>query len=436
MVPYPLYYGTLYSEMGLCEARECAKVPETRKSPVGSPQATGERKNFKRKDTMLTTLGRHIDGLTLSVSFPFPAGLDALLTAAKTEVQESGDDLGEYCDWMPGVPGGTWYIRPRGRDKVYHYVLENAAFYVAINSKLEQWPQLEIQFKASTLYEYDAADYASIVDRLVRFLIGPSLVYKHKVSRLDLCVDFQEQGFKLPKMSEVITRARKRYKVYRGDTANTLTLGARHGALQSQIYCKSEELLVSEKSWMFEVWRAAGGYDEELPVWRCEVRFFRSGLKSFGLDTLDEVLVALGDLVRYAVSDSAGGWLRVVTEDSRSLKDTSARPSSPWWSAICSAFSGGDPPTGCKRKGYDPRPSYQRSVELAGAHLARAASFLRLGEHKLDLSPAGIGRIVGAKYSELLTMKGSSWSERVNIKTAELRSNVWIAKAPDFALAT
>ena len=383
---------------------------------------------------MLTTLGRFIDALYVSASFSFPDHVDRLLKALKEDAQESADDLSRLCDHITGVPGGAWFIRARGRDSVYHYVVENAAFYVAINPKLESWPQLDIQFKAATLYEYEPEVYQGILEDLVRFFVGPKLAFRLKPSRVDLCVDFQQEGFKLPDMADVVTRANHRALYYRGESANTLTLGKRGGALQSQVYCKSEELVVSEKAWMEEVWRASEVYDEELPVWRAEVRFYREGLRSFEISELEELFASLGDLARYAVGDEGGGgWFRVASAGDRGQR-ASRRGLAKWWTSVAGELVEGLLVTGRKRKGYDPTPSFQRCVELAGAHMSRAAALARVGGWSVSMAPAEFGRIIGRGYADMLSWKGKSWAEKVNARAHEMRGHVWITKPPDAPL--
>jgi hypothetical protein len=168
----------------------------------------------QRKDNMLAVLGKHIDALYLSVSFDFPDHLRKLLGVLKESAKESADDMAEVTDYIPGVPGGAWYIRPYGNGK-YQYVLENAAFWIAF-STWANMPALQLQFKAVTLYEYESEVYGEMVDRLVRFFVGAEVSYKAKVSRCDLAVDFQDDYFELPDMRDVVTRARKRTVHYEG----------------------------------------------------------------------------------------------------------------------------------------------------------------------------------------------------------------------------
>jgi hypothetical protein len=374
---------------------------------------------------MISVLGRHIDTLDLSIYFDFPDHLKAVLDAAKIEAQNDESDLFQFSPTIKGIPGGPWYIRARGRAK-YQYVLENASFY----AELSTWgnmPSVKLQFKAATLYEYDPDRYGEIVGRLVRALVGSKLEYSHLVSRCDLAVDFQEPDFSLPEMPDVITRARDRTVNYKGDTPNTLTLGRRHGSMQAQLYNKSEEILVSGKAWMREVWRASGQYDEYLPVWRAELRFFRDGLHAFDVRTLDDLLASLGDLAAYTVGESNGSWLRVADPASRG-KQVQTRENASWWSTLCGVLRDGLLSSGRKRRGYDPTPSLDRCIKLAGSLMSRAAALHRIGyDSKTPLDPARFAAWVGWQYQKRLALDGITWPDRVNAKTLDLRAVAWVA---------
>ena len=379
----------------------------------------------------MTILGKHLDALYLSVSFEFPEHLKRLFTALKGDGRGSGGDMREVQGNISGVPGGAWYIRPGGTGK-YQYVMENASMWVAF-STWANMPALQIQFKAATLYEYAPEVLGGIVDTFVRFWIGPELIYKAKVSRCDVAVDFQQPDFSLPEMADVVTKARTRTVHYDGADPNTITLGKRNGALQAQIYCKSKELESVDKAWMLQVWEASGLYDKGLSVWRAELRYYREGLRGFDVDTLDELFASLGDLAEYAIGDNAGTWLRVAGPETRG-ENTSRRHVTGWWAGVRSAFLEGALSSGRKRKGYNPRPSFDRCVELAGAHMARAAAYSRVGESKevlfsdlrtLSMNPSAFGHFMGESYRQQLRRKGRSWADRVNLKTAELRAVAW-----------
>jgi hypothetical protein len=374
---------------------------------------------------MISVLGRHIDALYLSVDFDFPDHLKAVLAAAKDEAKQDDAGLALFAPPVNGIPGGPCYIRSKGRGK-YQYVLENASFYAEL-TVWKNMPALKLQFKAATLYEYDPDHYEVLVGRFVRALVGKNLPCTHKVSRCDLAVDFQAPDFVLPEMADVVTRARDRTVHYKGDRSTALTLGKRQQALQAQIYNKSEELLVSDKGWMKEVWVASGNYDETLPVWRAELRFFREGLHAFDVRTLDDLLASLGDLASYTVGEGNGCWLRITDPASRG-KQVQTRDNASWWSAVCGALRSGLLSSGRKRKGYDPTPSLDRCIKLAGSLMSRAAALHRIGyDSKTALDPARFAAWVGWQYQKRLALDGITWPDKVNAKTSDLRAVAWVA---------
>lgn len=60
----------------------------------------------------LTILGKHLDALYLTIKFEFPDHLKRTFSAFREEARNSGDDLREVVDGIPGVPGGAFYIKP------------------------------------------------------------------------------------------------------------------------------------------------------------------------------------------------------------------------------------------------------------------------------------------------------------------------------------
>lgn len=384
---------------------------------------------------MLSSLGTHLDGLYLSVYCEMPDHLPRILEALREAAQESHDDLYELHD-IPGLPGGTWYIRPHGRGKQIRYILENASFWVGICAyNTDKFPRLDFQFKASTLYEYGTNAYPLLVQRFVRYWFGNGAEYRVKVSRADVCVDFQREDFELPERQDVVTRARNRTTHLQYDFVKALTFGQadagkRKGALEVQLYCKSLELEISDKMWMLDVWKACGDYRADLPVWRAEVRFHRAGLSAFEVDSLEDFIASMGDLLAYAVGDGPGGWLRVCEPESRSAKErghhTDRRRSADWWSRLREEFLRGAARSGRKRKGYDPVPKIERNIEMAGAHMLSAAAHFRLvSKDDVTRNPHAWGREIGRMYGELLATKRQSWADRLNIAVAELRARAW-----------
>jgi hypothetical protein len=304
-------------------------------------------------------------------------------------------------------------------------VLENSHFWVAVTTWANM-PTLQIQFKAECLYEYEPDKYGVIVRSLLDYFVAPPTA-RIKVSRCDVAADFQGEGFKLPEMQDLSGRARHRARYFRGSAANTVTFGRRNQALQVQLYLKSEELAVSEKAWMYDVWRASGAFDEELPVWRAEVRLFRDGLRSFKVDTLGDLLSCLGDVVSYAAGTESGSWFRALRPEDRG-HNMSRRASATWWRRVSAALGSPFEMSGRKRKGWEPTDSFTRSVELAGAHMSKAVAIARVAGWDLGLTPGDAGRSVGRMYGQMLETRAHRWADRVNFKMADMRGRVWRVK--------
>ena len=381
----------------------------------------------------LTALGTHLDTLYLSIYCELPQKRKDLFEGARLEAQEEESDKRELCE-VPGLPGGMWYMRPYGRGERFRYVMENASFYVAICAyETTKFPRIDFQFKAETLYEYGTQSYAELVRRYVRAFFG-LLDYEVKVSRADVAVDFQLEGFECPQMADVVTRARKwqAHGDYGLQNGLILGRGKKHGALEAKIYNKSLEIEGSDKAWMFQIWKAAGGYSDQLPVWRAEVTLYRQGLAAFEVNTLEDFIGSMGDLLGYAIGEGAGGWLRVCDPSTRHHKDhkhEARRESADWWGELREQFLKKAAKTGRKRKGHDPNPTIVRNIELAGAHMVRAAALARLHTgHQLPRNPEAWGREVGRMYAELLSGKGKSWAEKLNTAMDDLKAVTWRAK--------
>jgi len=177
-----------------------------------------------------------------------------------------------------------------------------------------------------------------------------------RVSRIDLAVDWQPgPGGWLPNLERdldrFVTRAIKR----RADVAAVLhkkrerLTGLSFGKtpLMVRIYDRVEELRVSEKTWMRELWertaaRAGLAFDAYGPVWRLEAQLSRPVLRELrvdgqALDDADSVLAALSAIWGYVTGD----WLRLAVPQADSNR--SRWPTDPCWQALRTApnFGGG-----------------------------------------------------------------------------------------------
>jgi hypothetical protein len=371
----------------------------------------------------MNIVGRNVDALYLSVKCDVPEKTHELLWAAKYELQQNSDDQkGELLE-LEGVPGGMFYIYRHGRGK-YQYKIENKAVYIEI-TKWKNLPSFQIQFKAETLYEYTLTALELITDRIVKHFCGENSEPKIKVNRFDMAVDFQpeDKDWSPPPMDDFITRAQHRTVSYTGSEVNAMTFGERGNSVQVQIYNKSNELLSSGKTWMYEVWRASGNYRPGREVWRAEIRLWRVGLHQMGVDTIRDLREVLGDLVHMVVNPESGSWFRVGRPEDRHMKgqNSNERKAPDWWVDIAEAFKKGLNVSGRKRKTQKPKHSFRKSLEMAGSYMAKTHALARDSGLQVPMTAAAFGKWCGEVYSDLLGGDNLSWPEKVNEKSRQIR---------------
>lgn len=392
----------------------------TENPPGGSPQAPGGKPKPRKEYTVLTTLGQYPDALYLSAKYELPENLRELLTAAKLKAQETEEGL-VVLGAVKGLPGGPLYVKRHGRGK-YQFILENADVYAEITT-WKNLPTVQIQFKAHMLYEFGLSACEKLSYRLLRSFGAPKGT-EPKVTRFDLCTDFQpSSGWRPPEMPDVVTRARSRYVNFKGSKINAVTLGERSGALQVQIYNKSNEILVSGKTWMYDVWRASGNYQEGVPVWRVEVRFFRLGLHQFDINTVRELLASIGDLALYSVGSDAP-WVRVCEPETRHYSDNNnsgRREPAEWWLVVIGAMRSGLSSSGRKRRRPRLGSSFARAVKMAGAYMAKASAIARASGLAHHMTPGDAGQWVGQIVQDQLWSSGRTWADVINVKMSGLR---------------
>jgi hypothetical protein len=280
-------------------------------------------------------------------------------------------------------------------------------------------PALRRQFWSRLLYEYDLEGLEAIAHLIAKYFLKPG--YWYTVGRFDLALDFQADGWKLPAMEDVFTRARKKsLDEFKGSEPICMTLGKRGGALQVQIYNKSEELKQSGKEWMYEIYRENPKYDESLSVWRVELRFFGQVLRRMGVDTISDVASSLGDLVRVAVGgEGVKPWVKMADPGSRDRR-RDHRPTAPWWEQVSASFLEGMPTTGRVRALNSSHPSYERTLKMWLAYSRRLAAMektrgLDVGESVDDFTDRGKEYLL-----EDASSKSLSWPQVVEREAGRL----------------
>lgn len=370
-------------------------------------------------------LGKYADALRVSVQGRLKDEIIEALGAAKKETRRHGDGgTGDFA--VPGLPGGPLRLLPTARNK-YEFILRNEAVYLEVTSGANL-PALIIQPMAYVFYQHNLRKLEAMVDGIAGFFLESG--FKVLVSSFHLAVDFQGEEFELPDAKDVVTRARKRKVEGDGPEPNTMTFGRRNGALQVQIYDKTEELKKSGKSWMRDVWQGGGRYTEGLTVWRIEYRFSRKKLRELSINAITDLRVGMGDLVRAAVGDGgAGSWIRAASPDTRGLGQE-RRPAAPWWEDIKAAPLDVMPAAGFLDKPPQREPDLGHTETMLLAYLEKWM-VLGGGEglHPSETSLEEFTDLLARRYSERLDFKGTSRLEAIDARREKMGLGVLKANA-------
>lgn len=412
-----------------------------------------EEKTFDSKDSSrlldtrhneVVTLGRYLDGLTLSVYGYTHDHVSQELESKQDELWETGKvspyslkaPSDSLLSALPEV--NLLRIQDYGRDG-FKYHLDNEYMNLRVKG-LGYLPDLRLKFKAPFLYRLqgylpDLKDIASEIHD--HFL---EKVQSIRVSECAFAVDFQVRAGMIPQVEDAVGGSKKWITEGEGSAAPTgLTLGKNSKRIEFQIYDKSVEIEKSKKQWMKKFWFQHQGYSESSATYRAEFRFRREILNDFkkpdehiptGINTIEDLDRSLGDLLQYAVgneSQKIKSWLRFCTPESRETSNgrksrSSYRPTAPWWKVVAAEFVNGTTPSGRVRmspgSGYSPEHTrkmlYSYIVKLAAERwIANPECFPFIEDY--------IGEAYKHAFYSVLETKGTTWAEEVQAKAYELR---------------
>jgi len=276
---------------------------------------------------------------TLVIGFPIKGYVDVndfeALTEAKNRAGERQFDKKGYgVEWF----GTEFNMAARGA-MGYEWVIRNADVTVCIAREARGGsiiPEVYVTFSSQNLWT-NGLDGAVMVFK--SWLSRWAAISGTKISRADLCLDVAMPFPVIDIKSEIVSRARKKRRINepvkiehhvecRRDT------GYRFGSgdLIGRLYDKTNEIKVSQKEWMKEVWRAEG-WDGETPVVRYEFQCRRNFLKEMSVDNFEDLKERLADIWRYCTHD----WLRVCDQGANT--NQSRWKSKGYWTLIQQSFS-------------------------------------------------------------------------------------------------
>ncbi len=276
---------------------------------------------------------------TLVIGFPIKSYVDVnnfeALTEAKNKAGERQfDKKGCGVEWF----GTEFNMAARGA-MGYEWVIRNADVTVCIAREAKGGsviPEVYVTFSSQNLWT-NGLDGAVMMFR--GWLSGWAVISGTKVSRADLCVDIAMPFPVIDINNEIVSRARRKRRVNehvkiehhvecRRDT------GYRFGSgdLVGRFYDKTNEIKVSQKEWMKEVWKVES-WDGETPIVRYEFQCRRNLLKEMSVNSFEELKERLADIWRYCTHD----WLRVCDQGANT--NQSRWKSKDYWTLIQQSFS-------------------------------------------------------------------------------------------------
>lgn len=245
------------------------------------------------------------------------SGLDSLYLSAKgqisEETQQTLDDLkaraqdaAESVQTTAQLPLGKhlFCVLDRGRRK-FAYVIEDNWFSIGIGKRGNtSLPMAHAQISSEALTGCGALACA---DTLLEVLHQLGTVNSDlTVSRADLFADFTttaDLAANLP--TAWISRSRKRARYDEGERFTGLAFGM-GGMISARLYDKSFEILRSDKTYLRDLWRAAG-WDGACPVWRMEFQVKRTALPPQLTTSVPVFVEALPMIWTYLLNE----WLRL-----------------------------------------------------------------------------------------------------------------------------
>jgi len=278
-----------------------------------------------------------IDTMVIGFSIESYVGVNDFetLTEVKNKAGEKQFDKKGYgVEWF----GTEFNMTARGA-MGYEWVMRNSDVTVCIAREAKSGsiiPEVYVTFSSQNLWT-NGLDSAVMI--FESWLSKWAVISGNKISRADLCLDIAMPFPVIDINNEIVSRARKKRRVNepvkiehhvecRRDT------GYRFGSgdLVGRFYDKTNEIKVSQKEWMKEVWKSESR-DGESPVVRYEFQCRRNFLKEMSVNSFEELKERLADIWRYCTHD----WLRVCDQGANT--NQSRWKSKDYWTLIQQSFN-------------------------------------------------------------------------------------------------
>lgn len=265
-----------------------------------------------------------VDSLYLSYPGELSSEMDKELKKLK-EIAQSPEPY-QRINAQLSLDGHIFEVKDKGAP-LFPYILEDNAFRIQVSRSLGKVPLAYVKLSSEYL-SHVLPNVAEEALRRVILRLG-ELPEEANVSRIDLFVDFVSSvDMESWDRHAWVTRAKRIDAHADGDFSGwSIGLG---GIISARLYNKTLEIEKSKKTYLFDLWRAAG-WDGKSAVWRLEFELKREVLTQHGLSKLGEVLGNLNGLWSYCTTD----WLRLTLPQEED-QTRSRWPIHPLWGYLSS----------------------------------------------------------------------------------------------------
>lgn len=249
-----------------------------------------------------TFLAKGIDSLQECFNIRLNASVIEQFEKAKKQAVEDGHEIS--LEWNLPFWGDFQMCKGTPKTGGVKYFLLNGKIEILISNTSDIWG-VSVRYLSSALWQYGYELMRLQVHTLIKELSCYVPEDYHRLSRVDVCVDFMgknlNQILKPSILEGVVVPARSRigegeglsYYVKSG-TLSTLTIGSK-SSLELQIYDKAREISEkSKKEFMFNIWSKSvlelKNNSVRKGIYRFEMRFSAAYLRNRGIRTFDDFL--------------------------------------------------------------------------------------------------------------------------------------------------
>jgi len=398
-------------------ANELAEFPDAAAAEGVRPGAAGHVPGASPSNTApyncnwtddLVNLRSGVDTLQLSYRGELYDEWQVKLAELKRLAQS--DDASEKSYAQVDIADHTFTVLPRGSG-LFPYVLTDPWFRISLSEGTGSLPVAFVQIGSEVLTNL-GADTAEVTLRDVLSTVlsvsdGPF------ISRIDCCVDFSTRfDMESIERTDWVTRAKRISQYSENDVFTGWAIGL-GGKIAGRLYNKTEEILVSKKSYFLDLWNDCG-WDGETSVWRLEFEVKRDALKQFDATKLDDADALCAGLWPY-LTDS---WLRLAMP---SPKDTtrSRWPTHPLWERLQTIDFGAFNVPALKRVSLQGTPSTDWMFRSGASGIL---TFMALED--IDNVPEGLDSFLAAYLGYLdksENFRERSSEDHIDVKLREIR---------------